>query len=396
MRSGDQFFQDSIGKRGRIGPRTPDTGFIENWQANLGYAMDTELSISETLNYGPVRERNRFLKDLVRERKLNALPYISSENAITRELDWDGLARHAKQKGFDVMDDTELENSIQDTIAQRGAMVNDIADRRTNAGAVGGFLGFMHGVGMDPINVAVAVGGPIALSAYIKRGTSAWKAAGYEAALSSGAEIPIQFLVGDWKNDVGVEHTWKDALIDITAAGGFSGTIAGLAKGFKNFGDVVFDKLTPAEQKEILSIVAEMREMSKVDSMNIDPRKAYEEMERLREKYNAVWYKGETNMPAGKPRIKMKTSSIDDPKLDSAKKDEFKSDAETPEAPAAKEGAPKKAEPKADVDTYEQLSKEFKAFLKFSKDDLIGQLKANDAKKARVEEAIKNGEKPEC
>jgi len=401
MRSGNQFFEDSMKKRGRVGARTPDTGFSENWQAMLGYAMDTELTISRQLNSGVIEERNRFLKDLVRERKLNAIPYISTSRGQSRELDWDGLAIHAKSKGFDVMDDVELENSIQDTLDQRTAMVNDITARRTNMGAVGGFLGFMHGVGMDPVNIAVAVGGPIALSAYIKRGTSAWKAAAYEGGLAAGAEIPIQFLAADWKNDIGVEHTFTDALIDMSAAGLFSGTIAGLAKKLKNMGDWTHDKFTEVERKEIYSIMAELKEMSNIKEMNLNPEEALKNIEKIREKYTNTWYKGETYIPAGKPRIKLKVKSIDDPSLDSAKKEEHKSDAEAPESKETgtkvkgDKETPKKKSTET-LDTYEMLDAEFKAFLKLSKDGLIGRLKNNDAKLARINEMIKKGETPEC
>jgi len=87
--------------------------------------------------------------------------------------------------------------------------------------SIAGFVGMMAGGLSDPANIAaMAIGGPVKLAGTGAKAlfSTAGKAAVQEAKIGLGFELLTAPKVYDWKSQIGVDHSIKDAVIESAAS----------------------------------------------------------------------------------------------------------------------------------------------------------------------------------
>jgi hypothetical protein len=230
LRPLDASHNDFIDKNLDLNPQA-DTGFKENHLAAMGLAVDEELSISSIIGNPEFVPRNEELYKLVKSGEFkNPEAFNISDTPSYVEYDWNAMAREAVKQGFvDIQTDVQIMEGLKETMDSRRRYAMDIIDRSTPMGTVGMFTGMVHATALDPVNVAATILGPIAYAKYIGNINTIRKIMAIEGALGVASEAAISPFVNDWKETLGVDYTFEDAMINMAAAGLFSAGVGGLS-----------------------------------------------------------------------------------------------------------------------------------------------------------------------
>ncbi len=247
------------------------TGFVENWGAALGVAVDEELSVSSIINSPNFTDRNKQLFGMVKEGKIpNADAFLIGDSYSYKQYDWNALSRHAKKLGIDVKTDSEMLSDKTDELAARRKYAEDIMSRANLSGVVGKFAGYMNAGALDPVNVGASLFAPAALAKYLGNVASVRRVMIAEGIGGAASEAAIAPFVHDWKETIGVDYTLEDALVNMAAAGLLNAGIGGLAA---KLGAVIKEgksqgiDVTPIEisKQELDRVKDEMKDISPED-----------------------------------------------------------------------------------------------------------------------------------
>ena len=251
-RSIDQFIESNLLKadprrvdaQGFVmdGPRDEmSIGFGHNFAASVGEMVDEHTTLSEfwagwgaqnipgTVGHEVFGGRNSELERMAQngdipESVWEHFQYTGAFHAGPRGgigTNWNGLAKYAKERGYDIKTNDELKENVRDTLKHRRDYVDRVRQKSGFAGDIGMLLGTFAGAALDPINVAASMyGGATAV-----RGATAlrnmFRMGGREAMINIGAESLIQPLVMSFKERIGSPYGAADALTEIAAAGVF-------------------------------------------------------------------------------------------------------------------------------------------------------------------------------
>lgn len=210
---------------------TPPTGFGENYQAGVGVAFDTMLSVSKRINfYAPIRDRNKQLDAYVREGLLSETEvHENTRPDILRTVDYASLAHAARRKGLDIETDEEIADRVRDDVKHRLSYAEDIFRRSTIMGKAGRVFGTLNVVALDPaelpgyfVGVGIGAKGASLLSKLRKAAVYG----GGVAATTAAAEEPFVY---QWNRELGIDYSVKDSLTHIMLAAGIGTAIPATA-----------------------------------------------------------------------------------------------------------------------------------------------------------------------
>ncbi len=267
MREVEQNVQSNLTDRPKL-----STGFSENYVASVGQVLDENLSISEQLvrgeglwgqfsdsqfNYG---DRNKEIMRLRKEGTVTddeILAFTRTQGRNKHRItNYGMLAEYLQnERGLEIETNEDIDANMRQALKDRKEYAADVVARQNGFGAVGEVAGGFVGYGMEPITIA-GVGFEsvlLARSAYamsqattrIGRALQTAKAGVVAGAVS---EAMIQPELFNWKEEIGVDMTWGDALMNIAAVAVTSGVI-GSAAGFLSKGK----GMTARDLTEVLS-----------------------------------------------------------------------------------------------------------------------------------------------
>ena len=210
------------------------TGLFENWQTALGLSLDSMTSVSDSITlFGPRREREKKIDEYVRDGLIDAesVPPKRSTSFAGYEVDYDTLAKMAKEKGLDAQTDEDMIESVRSDLKMREQYAADVFSRRTGMGTAGMFAGMFHAAAIDPLNLpSYLVGiGAVNRSASILRQVA--RAAAVGASIEAGTAAAIEPFIHKWKAQMEMDYSFTDSLKNIAFAAGMGGAIPGGAVG---------------------------------------------------------------------------------------------------------------------------------------------------------------------
>lgn len=219
------------------GPDARQTTFGQNYEAFLTTAIQSDLTISEAIMYAPMRQRNEMLDRMVREGQIDkdvvdTFRYTDTADpwtgeARTTRIDYGQLSEYVRENGIaDVESDEEIDSQIREEIHFFQQQAQEISSRSGTMGTIGGFVGGLHAGVLDPVNILATLAIP-----GVGHGATVWRTAGRQAAAGAAgnlvAEAAIQPAIMQFKNDVGLEYTWSDALTNASLSAILGATIGG-------------------------------------------------------------------------------------------------------------------------------------------------------------------------
>ena len=176
------------------------------------------------------------------------------EDRYRREKLTDSIQDTAWSNYFKAVDGNNLKNTTYIQNEARGNAAKDHYEAEmelqkvdTFAGTAGMFAGGMGSAMVDPINLALLpAGGPVVRAAGQSIAATAGRAATQEAVLATIAEPIIQISEYNWKDEIGVDYTVKDAA--------FNGAVSVLgAAAVRGAGSAMMD-LTPEGIKALRGV----------------------------------------------------------------------------------------------------------------------------------------------
>lgn len=237
------------------------SGFKENATAAFSVFMNEDTSVSEYLQEGKYKSRDRSIDRKIQNGEIPSAevnPHVDEDG----DIDYGRLAYHLKRRNYDVMDDYDVRDSIRANLKRDREFAAEIHGRAGAGGTAGIFLGQMAAAQLDPINAAAMLIPPLAMARTASALARVGQTALYYGATTAATETAIQAsFVRDWKGKIGVEHTAGDALEAIAFAG-IGGAVIGTAaqvggeqvvKGFKKLRNKIeLDRTMASREKSLL------------------------------------------------------------------------------------------------------------------------------------------------
>lgn len=207
----------------------PEADFGDVFAASVGLVIDEELSISSELNREGWRDRQRKVKQMIADGKVNGQKYQD----MFGRFDYNQLAKDLNDPT--IKTDATLTKERNELLKKRREYGQGVIERGSGLAQ---FLGSANGYMLDPINIALM---PVATANVSTKSLSiagrALLTARNEALLATAAELAIQPLVYQHKHDIESPYSEMDAILAIgTAAtgafvlGGAVGGISGYVK----------------------------------------------------------------------------------------------------------------------------------------------------------------------
>ncbi len=235
------------------------TGFVENFQAQVGQIFDEELSISSYINHGEQRERNQ---QIIALRRSGTIPDEAFRSFVGRRsrIDYDGVAQWSNENlGTAIPTNEELAENRRKTLDAKRNLANETFANQTGAGTTGMVAGMFTGYGLEPTNLlgvgleATALRGIAAAAVSTSRIGRAAQVGGRVAGVNMAIEASlVQPMVYNWREEIGNDMTIADALINIVSVGAVSGGISFAGKYVFDSGVDMLAKLTGKELAETL------------------------------------------------------------------------------------------------------------------------------------------------
>ena len=244
--SEEQQFNEDLSQLATNAPKlSSDAG--ENFIYGVGQAVDKGLSISEEIvRYTGgwlLDDRNQKIRDMRKTGEINDEEYMSFVEPDSRGMklpNYNALAKLAKSRGADVQTDEEIRKDMRKTLMERTEIANEIFSRQTTGGFLAELAGGVVGYGLEP-GVAAAI--PleaffIGRSAYTlsqaatRLGRGA-RIAGISAATNAAVETGLQPILFNWREEIGQDMSWGEAIMNVASVAVMSGAITGAASTLK-------------------------------------------------------------------------------------------------------------------------------------------------------------------
>jgi len=219
----------------------------ENFIFGVGQTIDKALSISEQIVKSTggwsINERDEEIREMRRNGEIDDDVYMSfvRETRRSRSPDYDALANYLRSKGKDIRTNQMMDDDMRKTLKERDAIAQDIFSRQTGAGLAAELAGGFAGYALEPAMIAA-----VPLEAYFI-GRSAYTLSQATTRLARAAQIgktsaltnmaveaSIQPLIYNWREEIGDDMSWGEALINVASAGVMSGVMTAAASGIKS------------------------------------------------------------------------------------------------------------------------------------------------------------------
>jgi hypothetical protein len=201
-------------------------GFGQGFQTGVGLHWTTDASFSKLIGFTlPQRERNQQLEQYVLQ---GAIPLEAVQEATPmigrKYIDYNALAKRAKEMGLRTETDEDIMERVREDVKFKMARAAKESQHATFGGKAGQLVGMLTAAMIDPIEwpgyfvgVGAAAKGARLLSKVTKAGLTG---AGINAYLTT-ARLPG---VLEWKKELQIDHSVKDALMElgISAGAGFA------------------------------------------------------------------------------------------------------------------------------------------------------------------------------
>ena len=239
-------------------PYVPVSDWNENFQAGIGQTIDRFLPFSSLQDpnstYG--QDQGGGISGLVgsmfgtMDRKTIRsiqLDSLFKNGVLPQELrdeystkfrsstvtNWDGIAKFVNEKHDEVehiMTDEEYMDGIKEEITNRDLYAEDVFSRSSGYGTAGRIAGSLTAMAVDPVTImTLPVSGPLVGIAQTSRTMFIVQNAARIAAFNMAIQVPMEFGIQDWNENLDLEYTWQDSLINIGATGVLSGTVGGIS-----------------------------------------------------------------------------------------------------------------------------------------------------------------------
>lgn len=208
-----------------------EASFGEVFSASLGHVIDEELSISHMLNREGWAERRERIRNLIQSGEIKNVDKYRNKGGRSRKINYNQIARDLGRD--DIKTDAQLNNERNETLKIRREYYEDVVSRGTGTAQ---FLGAMNAYMLDPVNVlTVGITAPavtVKATGTIARAMLATRNA---AIIEGGAELGIQSLVYQHKQDIDSHYSASDALANIAMAATGAGILGGTAEGLSGW-----------------------------------------------------------------------------------------------------------------------------------------------------------------
>lgn len=249
--------------------------FEENFDASVGLMIDEESSFSRYLGNENKRKRDAEIRGLIEDGKIPKTLMYTNSTAADRgfEVNYDNIAQYLNTtedyQSEPIKTDIELKKERDDLLGQRRAYRNDIFRRAGAEGTAGLFAGSFVAGSIDPVNVAATILTPVTAGARgVSRALYTLSQTKRGAMYGAAAAGAVEPFIHSWKEEIGVEYTLTDSMINMAASGAFDGTINGVAA-FISFKRVKGD--TPDENASIQT--EEIQTETKAKTKEVKPAK---------------------------------------------------------------------------------------------------------------------------
>ncbi len=261
-------FNEDVLNQSTTKPQVSST-FGENFIQGVGQTIDKGLSISSQIVRATggwsLDERNDEIRAMRKSGEIDDDVYtsfIEADDNGLRAPNYNALAEYLRSKGSEIRTDKMINDDMRQTLKERTAIANDVFSRQGASGFVGEMAGGLVGFGLEPSMLAAVpleayfIGrAAFTLSQATTRLGRAARIGGISAATNAGVEAGIQPILFNWREEIGQDMSWSEAIINVASVGVMSGAITGLASSLK--GKARFE----AEQME-----ASIKEKMKVDN----------------------------------------------------------------------------------------------------------------------------------
>jgi len=230
------------------------SSMLENFSESLGLFFREDISPAGAIQQFVHRDKEKIAKDAATRKELRALRKEGKipeevwksnrkespewEDSTQVDYDYEAISKYAADNGLNtpVIDYSEGADRVSNILAEKRAKAEDVFSRAKLGGKVAQVGGTVAGSLTDPVNILTM---PLGNAISAQKGLSIIQHALFQGGLAGVSEAIIQPDVINWKHEIGVEHTNKDAILNIAAAtgGGFAleGLLRGLGKTIKTF-----------------------------------------------------------------------------------------------------------------------------------------------------------------
>ena len=222
---------------GFTGADARETGFAQNFGNAAAAFVQQDLAMSRYLMHEPVRARSARLEELMREGSIpeevgkSFARSYGINNSFTT-YDYDGLAEYANTlEGEEYFQsDEELTDSIAELVQFTEAQRQEVYSRAGITGVAGTFSAGLVSASIDPPNILASLIIPGAGQAATLT-KSMLHGAKIGAVSNLAVEVVTQPFIHSWKNEVGLQYTYSDAMTNMALSTVMGASLSGLLSG---------------------------------------------------------------------------------------------------------------------------------------------------------------------
>lgn len=214
-------------------PYERESTLWENFTVGVGEMVDENLSISSAINAPDYSDRDR---ELNRDIDAGEFPsdfkekFVREAPGVGIGINYGGMAEYANLKfGKSYKTNSELITDRDHELDIRRVYREDIMRRSPDYGTIAQLAGGFAGAALDPINIGAA----FVPMGYGINGLSRAKytasMVGKGATLGVASAVAVEPFIYSWKQEIGAEYLWEDAVFNMVASGILEGSIAGVS-----------------------------------------------------------------------------------------------------------------------------------------------------------------------
>lgn len=233
-----------------------ESSFDEVFDASLGLVIDEELSISGNLNREGWADRKERIDTLIRSGEIENVEkyrtggggYSGGTGGRNRTINYDKIAEDLGRD--DIKTNAQLNEERNAMLKMRRDYSQDVTSRGSGSAQ---FLGAMNAYMLDPVNIlTVGVATPAVTAKATSTIARAMLATRNAALIEGGAELGIQAMVYEHKQDINSPYSARDALANIAMAATGAGVLGGVSEGISGWLKQVVKKTKGLDQTDEL------------------------------------------------------------------------------------------------------------------------------------------------
>jgi hypothetical protein len=234
-----------------------ESSFGDVFDASLGLVVDEELSISGNLNREGWAQRKDRIDEMIRSGEIENVDkyrvggggYSGGTGGRNRTINYDKIAEDLGRE--DIKTNAQLNEDRNEMLRMRREYSQDVTSRGSGAAQ---FLGAMNAYMLDPVNIlTVGVATPAVTAKATSTIARAMLATRNAAIIEGGAELGIQALVYEHKQDIDSPYSAGDALANIAMAATGAGILGGVSEGLSGWLKQVLKSSKAMDQTEELA-----------------------------------------------------------------------------------------------------------------------------------------------